>query len=365
MSNIVLVCGSRDWPVAQLVIDRLDRLDRDGLVIISGMARGVDRVAADWARARGVELVEMPAQWDRDGKAAGFRRNQEMIDLAPRLVLAFTTGSRGTAHTISLARERGIALEVHRPSRDLETSEVVGLRRRVAAAQEAGAHAYVAALRHCFTVRDFDTLRQRPPRHSPLSDRSALVDVKRCQHIGEPPVRGEREDLHVLDLLRENHILRMEGTGVNIGGRILWAESDDLLIGVDPQLGFSEDATQGVEWHLAQITGGPDRFRLAEHRGGVVTSVEEQGMLSRQEAWEAASYVARKRRTHRTPSDLELQRDPLSLTEGERIALFQADEVDAEAPLMQLQQTEPMADCTITFDLPRARRLRAGHEVLR
>jgi hypothetical protein len=46
--------------------------------IIHGAARGADRMADSWANAHGIEVVVCPA-WDRQGKAAGPIRNDEML----------------------------------------------------------------------------------------------------------------------------------------------------------------------------------------------------------------------------------------------------------------------------------------------
>jgi hypothetical protein len=49
------------------------------------------------------------ADWDRFGKAGGFIRNEEMVNLGADKCLSFNKGkSRGTAHTTLLARQAGI-----------------------------------------------------------------------------------------------------------------------------------------------------------------------------------------------------------------------------------------------------------------
>lgn len=72
--------------------------------IISGGAKGADLLAKRYADYYGVDYVEFPADWDKFGKSAGFRRNQQIVD-ACDMVLAFWDGkSRGTADTIVKAR---------------------------------------------------------------------------------------------------------------------------------------------------------------------------------------------------------------------------------------------------------------------
>lgn len=56
-----------------------------------------------------------PANW-KLGRRAGPIRNQLMLDQNPDKVIAFHDGrSRGTLHTITEARRRGISVEIIHP----------------------------------------------------------------------------------------------------------------------------------------------------------------------------------------------------------------------------------------------------------
>lgn len=108
----VLVCGGRNFADAAFIHAELDRLHgiHGFTVLIEGDARGVDRIAGEWARSRGVELVEYPANWQRDGRHAALIRNEHMlVDGKPDLVVAFPGGS-GTSHTCWKAEQAGIAV---------------------------------------------------------------------------------------------------------------------------------------------------------------------------------------------------------------------------------------------------------------
>ena len=73
-------------------------------VIISGGAKGADSLAKRYAMITKIDYIEFPAKWDKYGKSAGFKRNQQIVD-ACDMVLAFWDGvSKGTKHTIELAR---------------------------------------------------------------------------------------------------------------------------------------------------------------------------------------------------------------------------------------------------------------------
>ncbi len=108
----VIVCGSRRWHDRQLIADRLGDLPPDS-VVVHGCARGADRIAGEEAQKWGLRVDEFPADWERDGKAAGFIRNQRMADAGADLCIAFWDGrSSGTKHMMERARQAGIPVEV-------------------------------------------------------------------------------------------------------------------------------------------------------------------------------------------------------------------------------------------------------------
>lgn len=82
-----------------------------GVEIVSGGARGADKIgerfAADWS----APIKRFPADWGKHGKAAGYIRNEEMAKYADILVAFWDGESKGTKHMIDLALKHG--LEVH------------------------------------------------------------------------------------------------------------------------------------------------------------------------------------------------------------------------------------------------------------
>jgi hypothetical protein len=82
--------------------------------IMHGGARGADSMAQHAADLAGMRTWVFPAQWGTYGSYAGFKRNIEMLDENPNLVIAFWRNrSRGTAHAIEQARLRDIPVEVY------------------------------------------------------------------------------------------------------------------------------------------------------------------------------------------------------------------------------------------------------------
>lgn len=79
--------------------------------IVSGGARGGDKIGAEIAHKWGLKLIEHAPDWDGLGKKAGFVRNELIIRDAD-VILAFwgvdpKTGelSKGTQHSIGLAKK--------------------------------------------------------------------------------------------------------------------------------------------------------------------------------------------------------------------------------------------------------------------
>lgn len=102
----VLVCGGREFANRQwldMVLDKCGPIE-----IISGMARGADRMAAEYGYKNGMAVHEFPADWDKHKKAAGPIRNQQMIDEGhPDAGIAFPGGT-GTADMIRRLKKAGI-----------------------------------------------------------------------------------------------------------------------------------------------------------------------------------------------------------------------------------------------------------------
>ena len=83
------------------------------MVLLHGGAHGAEKIAASWADARHVQQIICRPNWKAHGKAAPFRRNDELLNLLPKGVIAFP-GSGITGNLVDKARQLGIP--VHRVS---------------------------------------------------------------------------------------------------------------------------------------------------------------------------------------------------------------------------------------------------------
>jgi len=89
------VIGSREYPRLDFVRHYVSTL-HTSTIVVSGGARGVDKQAQDAAEVRGLTVDIYPADWTRNGKAAGFIRNQQIADHADRVTAFWDGSSRGT-----------------------------------------------------------------------------------------------------------------------------------------------------------------------------------------------------------------------------------------------------------------------------
>jgi hypothetical protein len=99
----IAIVGSRDFKQPHKVRQLLDSLP-DETIVISGGARGVDSWAVERARERGLAVEVFEPDWKTWGRSAGYKRNVTIVSNAD-VIVAFWNGSRGTQHTVGLARK--------------------------------------------------------------------------------------------------------------------------------------------------------------------------------------------------------------------------------------------------------------------
>lgn len=108
----VAIVGSRTITDLDYVLEGLNKLIQDGVLpheskwtdIVSGGAAGVDTLAKQIARDNGIHLIEIHADWQKHGRSAGFIRNNTVVSNCDVLVAFIEGDSKGTSHSIGLAR---------------------------------------------------------------------------------------------------------------------------------------------------------------------------------------------------------------------------------------------------------------------
>ena len=107
-----IIAGSRKCPHYHLVCQAVEEAGWKITTVISGCARGVDTFGEQYAEEHGIPVERHPADWERFGRSAGPRRNQEMAQCAEALIAVLYPGSRGTENMIQQAKAAGLKIHV-------------------------------------------------------------------------------------------------------------------------------------------------------------------------------------------------------------------------------------------------------------
>ena len=75
--------------------------------IVSGGAKGVDQCAADYAKRNGLMLTEFLPQYERYGRAAPIKRNEEIVKYCDKIIAFWDGKSRGTQSVLKYAEKLG------------------------------------------------------------------------------------------------------------------------------------------------------------------------------------------------------------------------------------------------------------------
>lgn len=109
-----IIAGSRGCTNAEHAEDAIEASGFVPTVVLSGTANGADKLGELWAKAQGIPVERYPADWDRFGKSAGYKRNEQMAANADALIALWDGESRGTKHMIDIATRAGLKVYVHR-----------------------------------------------------------------------------------------------------------------------------------------------------------------------------------------------------------------------------------------------------------
>ena len=112
----ILFAGSRNYPLPQLVHERVMALPTGSTVVNGLCPNSPDVWARVSARNRGLKVEDYPANWEADGRAAGHKRNARMADVCDRAEIFWDGVSPGTRGMIALMRRSGKDFTVFGPN---------------------------------------------------------------------------------------------------------------------------------------------------------------------------------------------------------------------------------------------------------
>lgn len=115
----IIIAGGRDFDDYSLLQSKclpiIERLMADyDVIIMSGHAKGADMLGERFTEEHGLKLKVYPADWKAHYRSAGFRRNEQMGDIANGLIAFWNGESHGTKHMIEYARSKEVDVNVFR-----------------------------------------------------------------------------------------------------------------------------------------------------------------------------------------------------------------------------------------------------------
>lgn len=119
----VIIAGGRDFNDYDLLVEKVDYFLSTAIsqgykiIIVSGTAKGADKLGEQYAKEKGYEIAYFPADWAANGKRAGYLRNQEMAKYAKEqghgaLIAFWDEKSKGTKHMIDIAKKDNLHIRV-------------------------------------------------------------------------------------------------------------------------------------------------------------------------------------------------------------------------------------------------------------
>lgn len=105
----IIIAGGREFNNFVLLTQRvrfiLSSMDHGDIEIVSGGARGADRLGEIIAEKERWALKKFPAEWNKYGTAAGPIRNTQMAQYSTHLICFWDGQTPGSADMIKKAKE--------------------------------------------------------------------------------------------------------------------------------------------------------------------------------------------------------------------------------------------------------------------
>jgi hypothetical protein len=116
----LIVAGSRTFNDYQLLEDSIFnflailKYKISETEIVSGTAGGADKLGERFAHRQRLKCTRFQANWEKFGKSAGYKRNEQMAEYADACIVFWDGVSKGTQHMINIATEHVLHLKIIR-----------------------------------------------------------------------------------------------------------------------------------------------------------------------------------------------------------------------------------------------------------
>lgn len=109
----VIIAGSRNITDYNMIEQVISKSKFNITEVVCGCAIGVDRVGQQWAKNNSIKIEEMPANWNKHGRAAGPIRNSEMAKYADAAIIIWDGKSPGSKNMIDQMRRLNKPYELY------------------------------------------------------------------------------------------------------------------------------------------------------------------------------------------------------------------------------------------------------------
>ena len=113
----VIIAGGRHFGNYDLLKDKCvailaNKMETCDVHIVSGCASGADSLGEAFADEFQLKVDKFPADWDKFGKSARYKRNVQMAENADALIVFWDGKSKGTNHMINIAKEKNLPTRI-------------------------------------------------------------------------------------------------------------------------------------------------------------------------------------------------------------------------------------------------------------
>ena len=108
-----IIAGSRTITDYRKLIDTIELADWEITTVLSGTARGVDRLGERYAKEEHIPLERHLAAWTKYGKSAGMKRNIDMAKAADAVIILWDGESKGAKGMMEIAIKHGLKIIVN------------------------------------------------------------------------------------------------------------------------------------------------------------------------------------------------------------------------------------------------------------
>jgi len=99
-----IIAGTRTFNDYKLLTEVCNQHISSSDEIVSGTAKGADRLGEAYAIDNKLDLKRFPADWEQFGKRAGYLRNVQMGEYADAAIIFWDGQSKGAQHMINIMK---------------------------------------------------------------------------------------------------------------------------------------------------------------------------------------------------------------------------------------------------------------------